>query len=86
MALLFKWKQKELLFQLDYGKKVLPMDICQTLIRSILASDIEDKKKLGIYECHEEDFVLCSLICRIKVEVSQIIKDGLDLVKKKKDK
>ena len=40
---------------------------CQTfLIRSILASDIEDMEKLGIYECHEEDFALCSADLSIK--------------------
>ena len=32
------------------------------------------------YECSEEDFALCSLICQSKVEVSQIIQEGLDLM------
>ena len=62
-------------------EKVLPMDILPNfLIRSILAADIEDMEKLGIYECSEEDFALCSLICQSKVEVSQIIQEGLDLM------
>ena len=62
-------------------EKVLPMDILPNfLIRSILASDIEDMEKLGIYECSPEDFALCSLICQSKIEVSQIIQEGLDLM------
>ena len=62
-------------------EKVLPMDILPNfLIRSILAADVEDMEKLGIYECSEEDFALCSLICQSKVEVSQIIQEGLDLM------
>ena len=62
-------------------EKVLPMDILPNfLIRSILAADIEDMEKLGIYECAAEDFALCSLICQSKVEVSQIIQEGLDLM------
>ena len=64
-------------------EKVLPMDILPNfLIRSILAADIEDMEKLGIYECAAEDFALCSLICQSKVEVSQIIQEGLDLMYK----
>ena len=62
-------------------EKVLPIDILPNfLIRSILAADIEDMEKLGIYECSEEDFALCSLICQSKIEVSQIIQEGLDLM------
>jgi Na+-transporting NADH:ubiquinone oxidoreductase subunit A len=64
-------------------EKVLPMNILPNfLIRSILAADIEDMEKLGIYECAAEDFALCSLICQSKVEVSQIIQEGLDLMYK----
>ena len=72
---------KRAIVPIGLWEKVLPMDILPNfLIRSILASDIEDMEKLGIYECHEEDFALCSLICQSKVEVSQIIKKGLDLM------
>ena len=37
-------------------------------------------EKLGIYECDPEDFSLCSLACQSKVEVSKIVKEGLDLI------
>ena len=36
-------------------------------------------ENLGIYECAEEDFALCSYVCQSKTEVSQIIKKGLKL-------
>ena len=62
-------------------EKMLPMDILPTfLIKSILAEDIEDMERLGIYETAGEDFALCSFICQSKVEVSQIIENGLKLV------
>ena len=36
-------------------------------------------ENLGIYECAEEDFALCSYVCQSKTEVSQIIKKGVEL-------
>ena len=70
-----KW-DNEILKSLKIPMNILP----NFLIRSILAADIEDMEKLGIYECAEEDFALCSLICQSKIEVSQIIQEGLDLM------
>ena len=52
------------------------------LIKSILAEDIEQMEKLGIYECDSEDFALCAFACQSKIEVSQIINQGLELVEK----
>ena len=61
--------------------KVLPMDILpEFLIKNILANDIEMMEKLGIYECSPEDFALCSFVCQSKVEVSDIIENGLDVM------
>ena len=72
---------KRAIVPIGLWEKVLPMDILPNfLIRSILAGDIEDMEKLGIYECDQEDFALCSLICQSKIEVSQIIDEGLDLM------
>ena len=31
---------------------------------------------------HPEDFALCEFICTSKIEVQQIIREGLDLIKK----
>ena len=66
-----------------YWEDVLPMDILpQYLIKSILAKDIEEMENLGIYECDEEDFALCSYVCQSKFPVQQIIKDGLKIMEK----
>ena len=34
-------------------------------------------EKLGIYECDPEDFALCAFACQSKIEVSEIINQGL---------
>ena len=64
-------------------ESLLPMDILPDfLIKSILAEDIEQMEKLGIYECDPEDFSLCAFACQSKIEVSEIIKSGLELIEK----
>ena len=67
---------------ISFGRweKVLPMDIMpEELVKSILIEDLEEMENLGIYECSEEDFALCSYVCQSKTEVSQIIKKGIEL-------
>ena len=62
-------------------EQMLPMDIVPDfLVKSILASDIEDMEKYGIYECDPEDFALCAYACQSKVEVSSIIDEGLKIM------
>ena len=64
-------------------EKMLPMDIIPDfLVKSILAGDIEDMEKYGIYECDHEDFALCAYACQSKIEVSKIVKEGLELMEK----
>ena len=59
-------------------ESMLPMDLFPDIIvKSILAKDIEDMEKYGIYECDPEDFAICTYACQSKVEVSKIIGDGL---------
>ena len=68
---------------ISFGRweKVLPMDIMpEELVKSILIEDLESMENLGIYECAEEDFALCSYVCQSKTEVSQIVKKGLELI------
>jgi Na+-transporting NADH:ubiquinone oxidoreductase subunit A len=70
---------------ISFGRweSVLPMDILpEFLVKSILANDIEEMEKLGIYECAEEDFALCSFVCQSKTDVSGIIRAGLQLAEK----
>ena len=66
---------------LNAWEKVLPMDIYPNpLYRAILAKDIEEMEKLGIWECDDEDFALCSFACPSKIDVGSVIRDGLDLM------
>ena len=52
------------------------------LIKACMIEDIELMENLGIYEVSPEDFALCEFICTSKIEVQQIIREGLDLIKK----
>ncbi len=61
--------------------KLLPMRIYPDfLVKSIIAKDIDMMESLGMYECVPEDFALCTYACQSKIEVSQIIREGLDLI------
>ena len=62
-------------------ERVLPMDILPNeLYRSILAEDIEEMESLGLFECDDEDFALCSFACPSKTDVSGVIGKGLDML------
>jgi Na+-transporting NADH:ubiquinone oxidoreductase subunit A len=64
-------------------EKVLPMNLYPVqLIKSIIIEDVELMEKLGIYEVSEEDFALCEYVCTSKIEVQELIRKGLDLVRK----
>jgi Na+-transporting NADH:ubiquinone oxidoreductase subunit A len=64
-------------------EKVFPFDIYPVqLIKSILTNDIEKMENLGIYEVSPEDFALCEFVCTSKINVQEIVRDGLDLVYK----
>jgi Na+-transporting NADH:ubiquinone oxidoreductase subunit A len=64
-------------------EKVFPMDIYPVqLLKSILIEDIDMMEKLGIYEVTEEDFALCELVCTSKIKSQEIIRKGLDIVRK----
>ncbi|HTF31316.1 MAG TPA: Na(+)-translocating NADH-quinone reductase subunit A [Flavitalea sp.] len=64
-------------------EKVFPMDIYPVhLLKSILTEDLEMMENLGIYEVVEEDFALCEFVCTSKIESQDIIRKGLDLVRK----
>ena len=68
---------------LNAWEDVLPMDIYPNpLYRAILAQDIEEMEKLGIWECDDEDFALCSFACPSKIDVGSVVRDGLDLMEK----
>ena len=73
---------KRALVPIDAWEDVLPMDIMPNpLYRSILACDIEEMTQLGILECDEEDFALCSFACPSKIDVGAAIRKGLDIMR-----
>jgi Na+-transporting NADH:ubiquinone oxidoreductase subunit A len=62
-------------------EKVLPMDIYPTyLLKAILAEDIDNMEALGIYEVIEEDLALCEFVCPSKIDVQEIVSNGIDLM------
>jgi Na+-transporting NADH:ubiquinone oxidoreductase subunit A len=63
-------------------EKVLPMNILPVfLLKAILAKDIEKMEQLGIFEVAEEDFALCEFVCTSKIDVQNIIAQGLELMR-----
>lgn len=62
-------------------EKVLPMDIFPVyLLKAAIAGDIDKMENLGIYEVIEEDLALCEFVCTSKIEVQQILRDGINLM------
>ena len=93
LSLLMPWKR----FNLDTNmhgeerayvvtgqyEKVCPLDIYpQLLVKAAMTNDIDKMEELGIYEVVEEDLSLCEFVCTSKVNVQQVIRHGLDLVRK----
>jgi Na+-transporting NADH:ubiquinone oxidoreductase subunit A len=59
-------------------EKVMPMNIpTMHLIKAILAEDFEQAEQLGLLEVTAEDFVLPTFICPSKIEMVEIVKQGL---------
>ncbi|MCB1164552.1 MAG: Na(+)-translocating NADH-quinone reductase subunit A [Leptospiraceae bacterium] len=64
----------------DY-ERVMGLDILPDyLIKSILIEDVERMEKLGILEVDPEDFALCAYICPSKIEFTEIVARGLDIM------
>lgn len=62
-------------------EQYLPMDIYPMhLLKACLAGDIEKMENLGIYEVAEEDFALCEFVDPSKIDIQQIIRDGINLM------
>ena len=62
---------------------MLPLDILPTyLVRAIQANDIEEAIKLGLLEVTEEDVALCTFVDPCKIDVGEIIRQGLDMYEK----
>ena len=64
-------------------EEVFPFDIYPVqLIKAIMANDIEQMEKLGLYEVAPEDFALCEFVCTSKIPSQSIVREGLDVLKK----
>ncbi len=64
-------------------EKVFPFDIYPVqLLKAILIEDIDAMENLGIYEVDEEDFALCEYISTSKIEMQEIVRQGLNLMYK----
>ena len=64
-------------------ENVTPLDIYPTyLVRAIQANDLEEALHLGLLEVTEEDVALCTYADPCKIEVGDIIRQGLDLYEK----
>ncbi|MEX2485333.1 MAG: Na(+)-translocating NADH-quinone reductase subunit A [Brumimicrobium sp.] len=62
-------------------EKVLPFDILpMQLIKSIMVKDIDAMEQLGIYEIAPEDFALCEYVCTSKINIQDIVREGLDVI------
>jgi Na+-transporting NADH:ubiquinone oxidoreductase subunit A len=64
-------------------ERVLPMDILpMQLLKAIIVNDIDLMEQLGIYEVVEEDFALCEFVSTSKIEAQQLIRQGLETIRK----
>ncbi|MHC1703048.1 MAG: Na(+)-translocating NADH-quinone reductase subunit A [Tenuifilaceae bacterium] len=64
-------------------EKVFPFDIYPVyLLKAILANNIDGMEELGIYEVSSEDFALCDFVCTSKIEAQEIVKNGLEMLRK----
>ena len=74
--------QRPLVFTGDF-ERVFPFDIYPTqLIKACIIGDIDLMENLGIYEVEPEDFALCEFIDTSKTEIQQIIREGLETLRK----
>lgn len=64
-------------------EKVFPFDIYPLqLIKACIIEDIDQMEELGIYEIDAEDFALCEVIDTSKTDIQDIIRKGLELIRK----
>ena len=60
---------------------LVPLDIMiYFLLKAVISGNVEEAEELGILECAEEDFALCTFACPSKTDVGAIIGEGLALI------
>ncbi len=61
--------------------KVMPLNILvDYLVRAVIAGDMDEAIKLGILETEPKDFALCDFVCPCKMEIQDIIREGLEQI------
>ena len=59
----------------------LPMDVYVSyLLKAILVKDLDKMENLGIYEVLPEDLALCEFVDPSKIDMQQIVRDGINLM------
>ncbi len=77
-----KGGERHMIMSGEYDK-VLPMDIyAEYLIKAIIAGDIDRMEQLGIYEVAPEDFAVAEFVDSSKLELQNIVRQGLDMLRK----
>lgn len=77
-----KGGERHMIMSGEYDR-VLPMDIyAEYLIKAIITGDIERQEALGIYEVSPEDFAVAEFVCSSKLPLQQIVRQGLDILRK----
>ena len=62
--------------------KVFPFDIYpMQLVKAVIIKDIDAMEKLGIYEVDAEDFALCEFINTSKINIQEIVRDGMEYLR-----
>ena len=62
-------------------EEYLPMDVYVAyLLKAILVKDLDKMENLGIYEVLPEDLALCEFVDPSKIEMQQIVRDGINLM------
>lgn len=58
--------------------QVMPLDVpTMLLVKAVMAEDFDSAVKLGLLEVDSEDFALPTFVCPSKMEMTEIIKSGL---------
>ena len=62
-------------------EKYLPMDVYVSyLLKACLCKDLDKMENLGLYEVLPEDLALCEFVDPSKINMQQILRDGINLM------
>ena len=57
------------------------MDVYESyLLKACLVKDLDKMENLGLYEVLPEDLALCEFVDPSKIEMQQILRDGINLM------